>query len=134
MHRELAQISTIRDDRNEFFRLESGLCNEPEVSVNEIHDRERGTPSFIKLPPTVKGSPAVKRDTRALPVLGITLYGTVPSKHCSKCGKKGQDVRDTMLGHERIIFSVHRTRHAAKNSSKSLFALAIDWVNSRIRL
>ena len=33
-----------------------------------------------------------------------------PNKHCSKCGKKGQDVRGAMLGHERIIISVHRTR------------------------
>ena len=63
-----------------------------------------------------------------------------PDKHCSKCGKKGQDLRGTMFGHERIIFSVDRTRHAANNSTKipicpsEFYNVTIDWVNSRIRL
>ena len=68
VYRELVQISTIRDDRNEFFRLESGLCkeekidtstgdNEPEISVKDIPDRIRVTPSFIKYTPAVKRKP-----------------------------------------------------------------------------
>ena len=100
VYREIIQISTIRDNRNEFFRLESGLCkeekietstgdNEQEVSVKYIHDRVWGTPSFIKYPPAVKRSPGVKRDTKAPPVLEISLYGTVPRQTLFQMWKEG---------------------------------------------